>query len=483
MATLRLFFGAGEVGAVSLSARAANDLASLLQRAPATESILLLAAAGGDVADLRSALRAAKRLLPAAGTVGIVTVSCLHRWVSRLRGGKEAAPRGPSLRSVLTGLREAGFTPSSILAIAPTEGDNRELRAISLLRAWNAERHLVLARARTPGTTSRIDSIIGLLQKALAGGGAEPRCRLLRLISSAKDKSIAFVGCGSRPIVIRLPASQAAHAAEANAYATLQALDQERRLAARVPRPVLASTAGDQAFFCETGLSGKALASVLSPANRAHYASEVSRLLHEMNPPVNAATARADRRSVTEVLPALLDPVLTCIGEPQLRQRTSSLIRSALSGAMCRMGRVHGDLSVRNILVQGRAISGLIDWENSQPAAPLLLDAFNYLDSAQRHCSGRMTLADTIHLLAEGEWPVDAELALLKDQFGSCGADFRFRKGFALLYFLAHVGPQLRFGGESANARKRVLDTLARVLPESRPAPECEPAEDHSALT
>ena len=74
------------------------------------------------------------------------------------------------------------------------------------------------------------------------------------------------------------------------------------------------------------------------------------------------------------------------------------------------------------------------------------------------------TIVETIPMLAEGEWPGDEELDFLHRYLDYCGIDRPHSKAFALLYFLFHVGPQLRFADSEEGPKRRMQQVLRRLL-------------------
>ena len=156
--------------------------------------------------------------------------------------------------------------------------------------------------------------------------------------------------------------------------------------------------------------------------------------------------------------------VLRHVVDPSLRARAKSMIDETLLGATSRLGIVHGDFGTGNILVSGSRITGVIDWEAARCGAPPVLDAFNYLDSVHRTCNKGLSIVDTLPMLAEGDWPIPGEMDFLRESFRRSGVDFRFRKGFALMYFLFHIGPQLRFASEEQGPKRRLEQVLRRMV-------------------
>ena len=295
-------------------------------------------------------------------------------------------------------------------------------------------------------------------------GSSSSSYRLTRIVNSDKEKSIAFVTDGCSQYVLRIPYSEVAQDVETKAYALLESLKTNSRLENLVPHPVVRGEASDYSFFVESQVSGVPLATKLNMSNRASYVRKIDQLLRTMNDLPRGtlpAVETADTMLASSRL--IIERVLNCV-DASLRQSAWNMVSASLQGATSRVGLIHGDLSVSNIFVTEDTISGVIDWENARHPAPVVLDAFNYLDSAQRHCRKDFTLVDTISLLADGEWPVSAEFDFLQAYFQYAQTDFRFRRGFALLYFIHHVGPQLRFVHAADAVRKRTTGVLERLV-------------------
>jgi aminoglycoside phosphotransferase (APT) family kinase protein len=217
-------------------------------------------------------------------------------------------------------------------------------------------------------------------------------------------------------------------------------------------------------FFAQSHLDGVPLSRRIRNSNRAVFLHEVNGFLRALNSelPDRAARGVSDIRG-PEVGEPMVGFVLRHVEDSALRAKARAMIEDSLRGAVSRRGIVHGDFGASNILVSGARITGVIDWEAARGNAPPVLDAFNYLDSAHRSCSKGLSIVDTLPLLADGDWPVSGELDFLREYFQYCGVDFRYRKGFALLYMLFHIGPQLRFVGSEEGPKRRLEQVLRRM--------------------
>jgi aminoglycoside phosphotransferase (APT) family kinase protein len=290
--------------------------------------------------------------------------------------------------------------------------------------------------------------------------------RIVRIVSSGKQKSVLFVRDRRSDLVVRIPHSSKAERSEAHAFAILQTMCGGRSVKGLAPQPLESVHVDSHNAFVETRLPGYPLKHYLDRSNRRSFAKAVSTLLRSLNPHLGRTLPRTfDEKVIANFVRPAIDRVLGRVEDSAVRRAASRAIEDSLTGCASRFGVVHGDFSVNNILVErDRTLSGVIDWEDALPAAPPVLDALNYLDSAHRHCEPSHSLADTVAMLANGSWPIPEEFDLLRQSFADCGIDFAYVKGFALVYWLFHVGPQLDYGVVPSAFDARVSDILRRVL-------------------
>jgi hypothetical protein len=343
----------------------------------------------------------------------------------------------PGLRRAL---RRAGLAAMSQYRVHPSLQDPGELtpRGGSLFWPWAAR--LVLASDR--------DARLPLL------ADLPPPVRELavtRLWCSEKDKTLVFGRLQTQPTVLRLPHTPQALAAERHACAVLERLQVQDALARLLPR---ARQVGGS-VFAETLADGRPLHDALAHSDRAALARAVEPVLEMLNPAHGSGAGAV----YEHVVPSLLDRIAAALDRPLWLSPLAERLAAELSGAHSRLGLVHGDFSVSNVFVQDGRVSGLIDWENARWQAPPVLDALNYLDSVERHCSG-VTLVQTLPRLAAGHWPISTELDLLRRAFQRDGLDWRQRRGIVMLYGLSHVVPQLGFAAAGDPVVRRLEDVV-----------------------
>lgn len=301
-----------------------------------------------------------------------------------------------------------------------------------------------------------------------AGGGplierllteVAPNVRSWQLVPSAKDKTLLFVQCPQAALVVRLPHTNAAIAAERGAHDVLTALV----ATGLAPQPHGRGAVGGQSYFVEERLPGHPVADSLRDDHRTTLAIQAESLLQALNPDLERSIPIAVGDMIGHDIRRHVHRVVKCLPESSEPGRMESRLLETVLPACSRVGRVHGDFSAANLFIhQGRLI-GVVDWEDSLSAAPPVLDVLNHLDSVQRRCH-RETLADTVPCLARGKWPHAAERNWLDRAYRRSGISDADRFAMTLLYWLLHVGPQLAFAGAGTTAARHVAPVLERVF-------------------
>lgn len=408
---------------------------------------------------------------------GRLAVALDNRWgaiVSRIRArswrgsgagpGLSATINGVSLGKVLRALSQTGFDDVSTMLASPSADDPSEVRRPSS----KADLLMSPGFLVTAGKSGSIGApVVGRMAERVGPGGTPraPRPAISRVANSPRGKSIVFIESGARRSVIRVARSPIARTDEARAHALLGDLRADARIASLVAVPLARGTEGAHTFFAESHVEGQPLARRLSAANRPGYLAEVERFLNALNGDLDRSpVVPLDATPDGPFFQPMLERVLRHLGDAALRADARALVDDSLRGAHSRLGTVHGDFGTSNILESGGRITAVVDWEAARQSEPPVLDAFNYLDSAHRTCNPNLTIVETIPMLMRGDWPVPEEHDFLERFLRHCGVDRPFRRGFALLYFLYHIGPQLRFANREAGPVRRLELVFRRVL-------------------
>jgi aminoglycoside phosphotransferase len=368
------------------------------------------------------------------------------------------------VRELQVALRAAGLTCERVFAVRPSIDAPREFMPLSGFSDWFAPGHLLIAHRGAAMPPMPLSGLSATLRGTEGARGDADGWRLLRVSVSEKQKSIAFLEDRTVRAVIRVAHAKAARDAETHAHRMLMQLHSRRDIADLVPAVLGAGEIAGDSYFAESAVMGVPLASVIRSANRASFVPAVEHFLATLNRDTDEQpSAGAQTMLVTDYAEPLLARILPRLLKQTLRERTAALLEQSLTGVVTRVGVLHGDYGVSNIFVRGRRLTGVIDWENARWAAPAVLDAFNYLDSVHRHCGGGLTLADTIPLLARGDWPVPQELQMLQRAMARDGIAWHHHLGFALLYWLSHIVAQLEFRPSNEALTSRFEAVLSRL--------------------
>lgn len=437
-------------------------------------SILVYAGSNPETAHTRlsSLLAECHRDLAADGRMALLAENRIHTCLRSLRsllpgasgaGGDGQHGQGVSISATLKLVRSAGFTNVAAFAVSPSAEDPAEIRPLTR-RDWITPAFLVTASRSATSDSFLLERILHTIDQTQSGG-QKATGRILRVINSARGKSIALVAYGESRIVVRVARSTVMLEDEARSYEVLKQIAGRAVVAGKVPHPLGAGAIGNVSFFVQSALGGAPLRTKIKGSNRAAYLREVDRFLRALNPHLPAVrSVSLDDELAASILGPMTQFALQHVSDTGLRAEAIALLADSLRGATIRPGIVHGDFGPANILVDGTRITGVIDWEAARALGPPILDAFNYLDSAHRACSRNMSIVDTLPLLAGSDWPIPGELEFLEEFFRYCGVDFRFQKGFALLYSLFHFGPQLRFANTDHGPKRRLEGLLRRLV-------------------
>lgn len=378
--------------------------------------------------------------------------------------------RMPTVGQVERSLRASGFGDIAVHSADQCQPSPGEIRPRAKYDAWAASALLVTARREGSRAATRLASIVEeATRTSVCVGAPSEAAQWSRIRNSSRGKSLVIAQCGETEIVIHLPRWAVAQADMGGAHLILHELQSNAAISRQVPRPLGHGTIEGQTWYAETRLPGIPLVAALSKCAhrsiRRNWLREADAFLRALNPglPLQSALPLTVGRVGADIRD-MLDRLLMHLSDDGLRRATRMLFENWLSSTTSPMGLVHGDFGTSNILVAGNRVSGVIDWEAARQIGPPVLDAFNYIDSVERYCRPQLTIVETIPMLVEGNWPDEDGLDFLRRFFEYCGIDFRFRKGFALLYFLFHVGPQLRFAARERGPLLRAKQLLRELV-------------------
>lgn len=373
--------------------------------------------------------------------------------------GLIATPR-LSLSTVSKAMKNIGLVNIKAWSVSPSIDKPWNLRPLDRGLGYISAAPAFMLMGNAANTTSK--SLLEQVQEQLDGSlegakGSAPRSKIKSVRISPEGKALVFMRYRRNGIWVRLPYSRATRSDERNGYAVLSKLQVNERIIRQVPRPLLAGIIDDHPYYAESQVEGMSLARCINSRDRPVLLRDAMTFLRNLNPRLGEKAPTPLIGGVWRtVVQSMLDPVLQHV-PAGMRANVQELFNKTLHGAASRMGMVHGDFSANNILVARGRITGVIDWEDARAAGPPVLDAFNYIDSVHRNI-GNLTVTHTMPLLMAGGCLAEEE-EFLHAFFKYCGIDTKFRKGFALLYFIYHVGPKLRFA-ERREAFRGILQEV-----------------------
>jgi SAM-dependent methyltransferase/aminoglycoside phosphotransferase (APT) family kinase protein len=316
----------------------------------------------------------------------------------------------------------------------------------------------IMASPARAGGSSLLRRIVGA---ATESGAFKGPVRFERLLVSGKEKAVFLGQAGTQPVVMTVACNAAAAAAQDRHHRFLESATGFPTLAPLVPAALGRGAVQNAPFTVEARRAGQPLAACINSGNRTAWLPEVQRVLAALATAApREAAAPLEGADFERLCTAPLTRLLDVLDDPAFATRAHAALADRVRGLTLRLGLMHGDFSVANLLVEGQRVGALIDWEDVQSRGLPILDAFNYLDSAHRACTGA-ELADTVPLLAGGAWPMPAEREWLAQVLTAEGLGREALPALATLYWIWHVEPQLPF--RLAVDRPQIARRIRRV--------------------
>jgi O-antigen/teichoic acid export membrane protein len=300
-----------------------------------------------------------------------------------------------------------------------------------------AVRDRFLNRVRGAGLRRRAET---LLVEAIGDAAS----RSLRHIPTRSDLAVFAAGSPGEPLILKLARSAAGAGAIDADEAVLgllahdPALDPIRDL---LPRVIASGGDGRDRWVVQTRLPGSNAESLTGEV-RASVIGQAERVASELHESSRVAVSDVERHSwFDRRLEVLRDAAgdrvdrLVPRVEPSLQRAT--------------FGRIHGDLWLGNVLVDGSMrISGLVDWEGSQTPAPQIVDrATLWLVELAR--SQAVDLGTAVAGIVASGWPDSAN---------------GLEEGDALLAWLQHCASGLSKSGRYQHGTAWFDRNVERVL-------------------
>jgi aminoglycoside phosphotransferase (APT) family kinase protein len=183
-------------------------------------------------------------------------------------------------------------------------------------------------------------------------------------------------------------------------------------------------------------------------------------LLRRLNPESRLRHARLAGDLYERLVKEPLDRVLRLEPDRTLHEQARALLDHHLHDRTVALGLRHGDFSLGNIHVQGDRVTGLIDWDDSDPDGIAMEDAISHLSS--RIVRGAGGFAETFVGLATREALDADESAFLDRCYAYYGMDPRMHPGLVLLFWAHAIEAQLEFAFAQGNSYRTAR--INRVL-------------------
>ncbi|MEQ9608062.1 MAG: phosphotransferase, partial [Kiloniellaceae bacterium] len=251
--------------------------------------------------------------------------------------------------------------------------------------------HCVTAWAGGEPQPTSYERIYAAAARQIAGGQDAAPLLALRHILTRKDKMIVLAMRHAEPVIVRIPFSRAAAAAEArHAAALVRLADTHPGLA---PSPLAAGQIDGFDYRVETALPGAAQSTVRDRVGAEAVLRRAAGLLDVMNPAASLVRAPLAGAVYERLVEARLERLFQLVRERDQQVGLRAFFRDRLSGVSLTFGLVHGDFSRSNIYLDGDN-AGVVDWEAADFDDLPILDAIGFLESVLRPLGARRSLAE-----------------------------------------------------------------------------------------
>lgn len=330
-------------------------------------------------------------------------------------------------------------------------------------RKWlHLPAHCVVAQAGGRRRCSTLERILTDAARQLSGEQDAAPLVARRQLLTRKDKLVIFSQHDEGSLVLRIPLSAAAAAAEERHAATIKHLAASHPGIA--PRPLAGGRTDAIDYRVETSMPGTSLKQYLRERGPIDHLKRVSDLLDALNPEGSLRREKFEGANYESMVEEPLERLSQVLRNSDLETQLRRYFRNQLHGALLPFGLLHGDFSNSNIYLSDEAI-GVIDWEASALSDLPILDSITYLESSLRPTFPRYSLAEGLQALASRKLPGAEEERFLLDRYEHLGIDIGCHAGLVYLTWLRaldHLLPYwLRFHPEG---QQRYIHDVVRVL-------------------
>ena len=272
------------------------------------------------------------------------------------------------------------------------------------------------------------------------GSPALKRCSITR-----GERIIIRLETSQRELILRIPASADALAAEDRQVRVLTELAQRGVLDALVPRPIVHGVHQAIPYYLETSLPGEPMAAHPTPMARARAARLVGDLLDRMGArKVERSCGDPESGFHASELAAPLRLLADVGADSQVCDALRHRLMRTLAAQPWQATLRHGQMGPQNLLVASGSLSGVIGWEFAVAEGIPALDALHYVaNSGINHEPGVDALA-VFQRMARWEWSCEEEVALLREVYKKAGIDVAHHEDLCLLAAVHRVAQSSR---------------------------------------
>ena len=289
--------------------------------------------------------------------------------------------------------------------------------------------------------------------------GLEPaRFRTQHYLVSRKGKLIFRAACAEQELFVRLPLTLHAAAAELHNHSTLEWLHTNKpALSGLFPRPVLQGNIQQQIFFAETAVPGAPLVDLLKQQGEPVQCLRTGlEFLIGLN---DSSTKAAPPLSGSAYERLVLDPLhnMSSLVTPDKLNQLQAFFSQRLENKRLPRGLMHGDYGARNILLEGDAVSGLLDWEESDkdglPAIDAICLVFSCYSRLGDGFKGGLSL---VEMARRVDYFKDY-LPALDEYYRRTDVDEECHEGLVLLYWVQVISHRVSLGRTIGNTSSELM--------------------------
>lgn len=376
-------------------------------------------------------------------------------------------------------LRAAGFSKEEFYGLTPGYTQLAELiplqRRDRIWRPWKArglERlkrnrnfvpaYGIVAYPEAPAKPSLAEQLAASLEQQLGSGPGT--ARFTRFEITDKNKGIISAMVDGRPIVVKLPFNEAIAARAARNHQFLAKAREHEALRTYLPSAVGTGKILEIPYYAEERVAGHSLLEELSASNGMQWFDAAAGFLEAVNPGLQQRKAEALAEETFQRQVSVPLEKLARVVDAALAERIGNYLRRSLKGLLVRSGVVHGDFGYSNVFVEGGAIVGVIDWDDSDLTGIPALDALNFVDSLYRGSNRHSTTVQVISRLAKWDKLSDKEKNFLQKSYRRCSIDLRYHSALVCIYWIRHVADQL--DGDLIYNKPAIDERITKVFEE-----------------